>query len=167
VSSQRTIDPTNAGASLRLLAPRSATALRLRIDHDVTLCAAPGSSSTAHVHTLLEKPHPDGIGSALDESDLVACAWAQVEQAAARGRPFDVLHDHSGFTALAMADRVGVPVVHTIHGPVDRHTTRFYQRHGRTATLVAISRTQAASVPAGECGSARWSPTQSRSTAGR
>ena len=117
--------------------------------HDVTLFAAPGSSSTAFVHTLLEEPHPDTIGSALHEADHVACAWSQVEQAAARGQPFDVLHDHSGFTALAMADRVGVPVVHTVHGPFDRHTTRFYQRHGRTATLVAISRSQAASVPGG------------------
>jgi len=181
VSSRRAIERTNAETPLRLLAPRDATALRLRIavlappwipvpprgyggieavvellcealvarGHDVTLFAAPGSRSIAHVHTLLEEPHPDTIGSALHESDHVACAWKQIEQAAARGQAFDVLHDHSGFTALAMADRVGVPVVHTIHGPFDRHMTRFYQRHGRAATLVAISRSQAAAVPAG------------------
>ena len=59
------------------------------------------------------------------------------------------LHDHSGFTALAMADRVDVPVVHTIHGPFDRETGAFYQRHGRKARLVAISRSQADSAPAG------------------
>ena len=117
--------------------------------HDVTLFAAPGSRSTAHVHALLEEPHPDTIGSALHESDHVARAWEQVDLEAAQHHPFDVLHDHSGFTALAMADRVAVPVVHTIHGPFDRHTSRFYQRHGRKATLVAISRSQAASAPAG------------------
>jgi len=117
--------------------------------HDVTLFAAPGSRSTAHVHALLEEPHPDTIGSALHESDHVACAWEQVDLEAAQHHPFDVLHDHSGFTALAMADRVAVPVVHTIHGPFDRHTSRFYQRHGRKATLVAISRSQAASAPGG------------------
>jgi glycosyltransferase involved in cell wall biosynthesis len=116
--------------------------------HDVTLFAAPGSHSTAHVQALLEEPHPDAIGSALHESDHVACAWEQVEQAAAQGHPFDLLHDHSGFTALAMSDRVAVPVVHTIHGPLDHHTRRFYQRHGRKAILVAISRSQAASAPA-------------------
>jgi glycosyltransferase involved in cell wall biosynthesis len=116
--------------------------------HDVTLFAAPGSRSTAHVRVLLEEPHPDTIGSALHESDHVACAWEQVERAAAQGHPFDVLHDHSGFTALAMADRVGVPLVHTIHGAFDRYTTRFYQRHGGKAALVAISRSQAASAPA-------------------
>ncbi len=117
--------------------------------HDVTLFAAPGSRSTAQVCTLLEEPHPDTIGSALYESDHVACAWEQVERAAAQGDPFDVLHDHSGFTALAMSDRVAVSVVHTIHGPFDRHTSHFYQRHGRKATLVAISRSQAASAPTG------------------
>ena len=117
--------------------------------HDVTLFAAPGSRSTAHVHALLEEPHPNTIGSALHESDHVACAWEQVEQAAARGHAFDLLHDHSGFTALAMADRVAVPVVHTIHGAFDRDTRPFYQRHGHKATLVAISRSQAASAPTG------------------
>lgn len=117
--------------------------------HDVTLFAAPGSHSTAHVQALLEEPHPDTIGSALHESDHVACAWEQVEHAAAQGNPFDLLHDHSGFTALAMADRIGVPVVHTIHGPFDRETSRFYRRHGHKATLAAISRSQAASAPTG------------------
>ena len=121
----------------------------VRRGHDVTLLAAPGSRSIAHVQTLLEEPHPDTIGSALHESDHVACAWEQVDRAAAPDHPFDVLHDHSGFTALAMADRVGVSVVHTIHGPFDCHTTSFYQRHVRKATLVSISRSQAASAPAG------------------
>jgi len=39
--------------------------------------------------------------------------------------------------------------VHTIHGPFDRETAPFYQRHGHKARLVAISRTQADSAPAG------------------
>jgi glycosyltransferase involved in cell wall biosynthesis len=116
--------------------------------HDVTLFAAPGSRSTAHVDALLEEPHPDTIASAQHESDHVARAWEQVDLEAAQHQPFDVPHDHSGFTALAMADRVAVPVVHTIHCPFDRHTS-FYQRHARKATLVAISRSQASSAPAG------------------
>ena len=117
--------------------------------HDVTLFAAPGSCSVAHVHPLLEKAHPDTIGSSLHESDHVACAWEQIELAAEGRRAFDLVHDHSGFTALAMADRLEVPVVHTIHGPFDHDTAPFYQRHGRKARLVAISRSQAASAPAG------------------
>ncbi|HYB26192.1 MAG TPA: glycosyltransferase family 4 protein [Solirubrobacteraceae bacterium] len=178
MSSQRAIDRTNARTPLRLL-PATTGRFRIAMlappwipvppngyggieavvellcerlvsrGHDVTLFAAPGSRSTAHVQALLEESHRDTIGSALHESDHVACAWERVERAAAQGHPFDVLHDHSGFTALAMADRVAVPVVHTIHGVFDRHTSPFYRRHGRKATLVAISHSQAASAPAG------------------
>ena len=58
--------------------------------HEVTLFAAPGSRSAARVYPLLEDAHPDEIGSSLYESDHVACAWEQIDLAAARGVPFDV-----------------------------------------------------------------------------
>ena len=32
--------------------------------------------------------------------------------------PFDIVHDHCGFTAFAFADRIDTPLVHTLHGPV-------------------------------------------------
>lgn len=117
--------------------------------HEVTLFAAPGSQSTAHVSSPLECAYPSEIGSSLRESDHVACAWAEIDLAAKLGEPFDVVHDHSGFTALAMADRLSAPVVHTVHGPFDETTSPFYQRHGHKARLVSISRSQAASAPAG------------------
>ena len=117
--------------------------------HDVTLFAAPGSRSAARVRSPLETTHPDQIGSSLYESDHVASAWDEIDLAAELAEPFDVVHDHSGFTALAMADRVGAPVVHTVHGPFDETTQHIYQRHGHKARLVAISRSQAASAPAG------------------
>ncbi len=117
--------------------------------HDVTLFAAPGSRSGARVQALLDAAHPDTIGSSLHESDHVACAWEQIELAAERDRAFDVVNDHSGYTALAMADRVDAAVVHTIHGSFVREAARLYQRHGRKAHLVAISRSQAQGAPTG------------------
>jgi glycosyltransferase involved in cell wall biosynthesis len=117
--------------------------------HEVTLFAAPGSRSTARVITPLKDAHPDEIGSSLCESDHVACACEEIDLAAERGRAFDVVHDHSGFTALAMADRVAAPVVHTLHGAFVEGTVPFYQRHGHKARLVAISRSQALSAPPG------------------
>src|SRR5450759_3576589 len=81
--------------------------------HEVTLFAAPGSRSAARVRSPLDVAHPDEIGSSLYESDHVASAWDEIDLAAEVGKPFDVVHDHSGFTALAMADRVSVPVIHT------------------------------------------------------
>ena len=117
--------------------------------HEVTLFAAPGSHSKARIYPVLEDAHPEQIGSSLYESNHVAGAWEEIEHAAERGAAFDVLHDHSGFTALAMADRIGVPMVHTIHGAFTREAASFYRRHGRKAWLVAISRTQAESAPFG------------------
>ncbi|MGP0036054.1 MAG: glycosyltransferase [Solirubrobacteraceae bacterium] len=115
--------------------------------HEVTLFAAPGSRSLARVRSPLEAAHPDEIGSSLCESDHVACAWEHIDLAAEHGEAFDVVHDHSGFTALAMADRVATPVVHTLHGVFAEATGPFYQRHGHKARLVAISRSQLASAP--------------------
>ncbi len=117
--------------------------------HDVTLFAAPGSQSSARVITPLAAAHPDEIGSALCESDHVSHAWDQIDLAAERRTPFDVVHDHSGFTALAMAGRLAAPLVHTLHGPFVEKTMAIYQRHGHKATLVAISRSQAGSAPVG------------------
>jgi glycosyltransferase involved in cell wall biosynthesis len=117
--------------------------------HDVTLFAAPGSRSLARVRTPLERAHPDEIGSALFESDYVASVYDMVEKAARDGEPFDLVHDHSGFTALAMANRVSAPVVHTLHGPFDEQTRPFYERHGHKARLVAISHSQLQQAPPG------------------
>jgi glycosyltransferase involved in cell wall biosynthesis len=117
--------------------------------HDLTLFAAPGSHSAARVCSPLKSTHADQIGSSLYESDHVAVAYDAIDRAAAEGRPFDVVHDHSGFTALAMADRVSAPVVHTLHGPFSSDMCPFYERHGHKARLVAISQFQLEHAPSG------------------
>ena len=117
--------------------------------HQVTLFAAPGSRSPATVLEVLDEPHPETIGSALHESDHVARAWDELDRAAERGMPFDLVHDHCGFTALAMAARVGAPVIHTLHGPFTAETAAFYERHGPKCHLVAISNAQKDSSPPG------------------
>lgn len=121
----------------------------VRRGHAVTLFAAPGTQSPATVRSLLDRPHPEAIDDVLYEADHVAQAFEEIDLAAAMGIPFDVIHDHSGFTALAMADRIATPVVHTVHGPFSDAIARFYARHGRKAAIVAISRTQLAEAPPG------------------
>ncbi len=117
--------------------------------HDITLFAAPGSRSSAQVCSPLEGTHAKQIGSSLYESDHVGAAYDAVDRAGAEGRPFDLVHDHSGFTAVAMASRISVPVVHTLHAPFNDETRPFYARHGHKARLVAISDFQLAHAPAG------------------
>ena len=118
----------------------------VRRGSQVTLFCAPGSASSASVVTLLDEPHPDEIERSLYEVDHVARAFAAIDQA--RGiSSFDVVHDHCGFTALGMADRLATPLVHTLHGQFTPATSAFYSRHESKATLVAISRAQRATAP--------------------
>jgi glycosyltransferase involved in cell wall biosynthesis len=118
----------------------------VRRGHEVTLFCAPGSVSRANVVTLLDEPHPDEIERSLYEVDHVARAFDEIDRAPTADR-FDVIHDHCGFTGLAMADRVDTPLVHTLHGPFTPETAAFYARHGHKGTLVGISQAQLASAP--------------------
>jgi glycosyltransferase involved in cell wall biosynthesis len=115
--------------------------------HDVTLFAAPGSESTADVAIVLEDAYPDDIQKAQFEADHVSRVFAAIDEAAAEGRGYDVVHDHTGHTALAMADRLALPLVHTLHGPFTPEACLFYARHGRKACIVAISQAQLDDAP--------------------
>jgi glycosyltransferase involved in cell wall biosynthesis len=117
--------------------------------HDVDLLAATGSRSAATVVPLLDRPYPREIGASVIEADHVARAFAHIERCALTGRPFDVVHDHAGWVALAMADRLPVPMLHTVHGSFDAHATRFYAAHGHKAALTCLSHAQAATRPEG------------------
>lgn len=114
--------------------------------HAVTLFCAPGSRSSARVVSLLAHAHADEIERSLYEADHVARAFEEIDLAGCDER-FDVVHDHCGFTALAMADRLETPLVHTLHGQFTDSTAAFYARHGHKGALVGISRAQLASAP--------------------
>jgi glycosyltransferase involved in cell wall biosynthesis len=115
--------------------------------HDVTLFAPFGSRSRARVQTVLDAPHPRDMDLARWEVDHVARAFKAIEAGAAAGRPFDVVHDHCGHVALAMADRLDAPLVHTLHGAFDADARGFYAEHASKATIVAISRSQLDDAP--------------------
>jgi glycosyltransferase involved in cell wall biosynthesis len=114
--------------------------------HELTMFAAPGSRSPAEVASPLDEAHPDEIQMAIYEADHVACSFASIDQAE---EPFDIVHDHCGFTAFAFADRLETPLVHTLHGPFTRETSAFYARHARKAPVIALSRYQAERAPEG------------------
>ena len=119
----------------------------VRRGHDVTLFAAPGSRSSATVREVLPACYPDRIERALHEVDHVARVFDAVDRAAATSRPYDLIHDHCGFTAFAMADRINTPVLHTLHGPFTPDTSEFYRQHAQKAAAVAISASQRAAAP--------------------
>jgi glycosyltransferase involved in cell wall biosynthesis len=120
--------------------------------HDVTLFAAPGSESEARVVEVLDEPQPEQMEHSLVEAGHVAAVFDRLDAERAAGRPFDVVHDHCPAVALAMADRIHEPLVHTLHGPFDEEREELYRRQGHRATLVAISRSQRSQAPPGvEC----------------
>ena len=121
----------------------------VRLGHRVTLFAAPGSRSSATVREVLSRSHPDDIGQSLFEADHVSRVLDVVDEMAKQGDPFDVLHDHCGFTTVALADRIPIPVVHTLHGPFTPDTGAFYREHSDDVWLVAISEAQRDSAPPG------------------
>jgi glycosyltransferase involved in cell wall biosynthesis len=124
----------------------------VRRGHDVTLFAAPGSRSEARVVEVRSAPEPDHMEHSLVEADHVAAVFDRIDAARAAGRPFDVVHDHCPAVALAMADRLSEPLVHTLHGPFDDERSELYRRHSHKAILVALSRSQRSQVPDGvEC----------------
>jgi glycosyltransferase involved in cell wall biosynthesis len=71
-----------------------------RRGHDVTLFAAPGTRADADVRPVLEDAHPDEMQLAIYESDHVASAFDAIDEAAATDRPYDIVHDHSGFVGV-------------------------------------------------------------------
>ena len=121
----------------------------VRRGHDVALLAAPGSRSSASVMPLLEHDHSDQIGETLFDVDHVGRALGVIDAAAGRGRPFDIVHDHSGFTLVAIGDRVDVPVLHTVHGPFTPETGAFYRQHADKVWLSGLSEAQLAAGPPG------------------
>ena len=117
----------------------------VRRGHDVTLFCAPVAVSRATVVTLLKL-------RILTRSSARCTRWTMSGgvrsfDLATDGDRFDVIHDHCGFTGLAMASRIDTPLVHTLHGPFTAETAAFYARHGHKAALVGISRAQLASAP--------------------
>jgi hypothetical protein len=110
--------------------------------HDVELLCAPESTSAAEVHPLLESPHPEHIERALFEADHVALAFAAIDSAAQSRRPFDVLHDHCGYTTLAISDRQLAPAVHTrrLHGTGSARGLRDRSRRNAFAAASSSAR---------------------------
>jgi glycosyltransferase involved in cell wall biosynthesis len=116
--------------------------------HEVTLFCAPGSHSSATTVELLDEPHPAEIERSLYEADHVSRAFAAIDGAREEGVGFDIVHDHCGFTALAMADRLDTPLLHTLHGPFTTQTATFYEHHAQKAWVAGISEAQLAMGPA-------------------
>lgn len=103
--------------------------------HDVTLFATGDSTTNARLEAVFDKEMPGWIGQALYEVQHVSACIRQADR-------FDLIHDHSGFAAVAFSPYIQTPLVHTLHGSFNPDTIRFYQGFRDSAHYVAISNYQ-------------------------
>jgi glycosyltransferase involved in cell wall biosynthesis len=110
--------------------------------HDVTLFAAHGSRTAAHLVTPLDETPPI-IGDAPDDEAFHTMAAFLARE------DFDLIHDHTGLGpafAGMLPDRP--PVVHTLHGPWTPGLKRKLGLVHERVHLVAISHAQQRMNPA-------------------
>jgi len=110
--------------------------------HDVTLFAAAGSVTSAHLVTPLESPPPLGDPASISD-DLFHTTAAFLHAG-----EFDIVHDHSGMGPALGAMLTGrTEVIHTLHGPWTALSRRFFGLVHDRVHLVAISHAQQAANP--------------------
>jgi glycosyltransferase involved in cell wall biosynthesis len=106
--------------------------------HDVTLFAAGDSHTNAKLSFVYEVAPSAQMGNAQIEVHHALACFARAEE-------FDVINDHSGPPAAAIAGGVRTPTVHTVHGPMLGKPGEVYELVARVAPgtrLVSISMNQ-------------------------
>lgn len=111
--------------------------------HDVTLFASGDSRTRADLAAVYETAPSAEIGrTQVELRHALACFE--------RASDFDVIHDHSGPAAAALAGAVATPTVHTVHGPLNGEAGELYAQVARVAPhtgLVSVSMNQRAPAP--------------------
>ena len=112
--------------------------------HDVTLFASGGSVTRARLVSTYDEPPSMRIGLTLPELSHTLTAYT-------RATEFDVLNDHSGLLAAAMARTVSpVPICHTIHGPLVGEPGEVYRKIAQLnpdLTFISLSHNQRRPLP--------------------
>ncbi len=111
--------------------------------HDVTLFASGDSRSRAKVVSVFPSAPSERIGESLAElRHALACFE--------RASEFDIICDHSGPPAAALAATAAIPVVHTVHGPLDNEAGLIYRQIGnlsKNVGLISLSLNQRRPAP--------------------
>ena len=111
--------------------------------HDVTLFASGDSTTKATLVSVFPEAPSEFIGRAEYELHHVLACYE-------RAAEFDIVNDHSGALAAAVGGAVETPVVHTVHGPLDRRAGQIYNRIARVSPqvgFISLSMNQRAPAP--------------------
>lgn len=115
----------------------------VRAGVDVTLFASGDSTTSAELVSVFDTAPSDRIGQTFWELDhALACLRLAHE--------FDIVHDHTGLLGLALFGLGGMPLVHTVHGPLTGDPGRLYRvvcEAAPSVGLVSLSRNQRRPAP--------------------
>jgi glycosyltransferase involved in cell wall biosynthesis len=106
----------------------------VRRGHEVTLWASGDSLSLARLRSV----YPRSLRTAHELKDRHVYEWVHVAEALREARQFDIIHNHAGELAMAMAGLVDVPTLSTMHGQItpDAHFVwQHYLGHYNTISV--------------------------------
>jgi glycosyltransferase involved in cell wall biosynthesis len=106
--------------------------------HDVTLFAAGDSRTKARLFSLFEHAPSHEIGTSQTEIRHALSCFERASE-------FDVINDHSGPPAAALAGAVATPCLHTVHGPLNGEPGDLYEQISRVVPqtgLISLSMNQ-------------------------
>jgi len=110
--------------------------------HDVTQLASGDSLKKGKLVSVYDQPPKDKIGSILPDIFHGASAFDYCGQ-----ENFDIIHDHTGFSGVALGAFSATPVLSTMHGEFNDQTKPFYRRFKDAVYFNAISDCQKRSLP--------------------
>ncbi len=99
----------------------------VRAGHRVVLRASGDSITLAELPSVC----PRSLRTAEDVKKATPYEWVHVAEAIADGEEFDIVRTHAGEPMMALAARVHVPLLRTMHSLVARDTGFVWQRHRR------------------------------------
>ena len=99
--------------------------------HDVTLFASGDSRTKARLVSLFEVAPSHEIGLAQTEVRHALTCFERADE-------FDVISDHSGPPAAAIAGAVRTPTVHTVHGPLGGEAGELYTQIARVSPRTGL-----------------------------
>ncbi|MGX1162509.1 glycosyltransferase involved in cell wall biosynthesis [Arthrobacter sp. SLBN-100] len=108
--------------------------------HEVLLAAPSESTCPVPLVPGMRPSARDELGSAISELSHVIRAYEGLQDV-------DVIHDHTLAGPLYAYRPAKVPVVTTIHGPLNSEAEDIYRAMARDVAVVAISRDQASHAP--------------------
>jgi glycosyltransferase involved in cell wall biosynthesis len=109
----------------------------VRRGHEVTLFASGDSQTLAQLEATVER------ATRLDPNiqEYIAYEMLQLGQISDLARQFDIIHFHTGMSALAIANLLDTPVVHTLHGRFTADSYKLFE-YFRHQPFISISNAQ-------------------------